>query len=117
MNLTPFSWREKRSLTPFSREELELIRLRLQRQHALGTDRFRAMIEDQLQRRDNDLLTREINLLRTVVADVRRRHPFRIHGWVVLPDHLHWIGQAGGGLAVFHLPSTGGRRRLPSRLG
>ena len=34
-----------------SAEELELIRLRLQRQHALGTDRFRAMIEDQLQRR------------------------------------------------------------------
>ena len=34
-----------------SAEELELIRLRLQRQHALGTDRFRAMIEDQIQRR------------------------------------------------------------------
>ena len=32
-------------------EELELIRLRLQRQHALGTDRFRVMIEGQLQRR------------------------------------------------------------------
>ena len=32
-------------------KELELIRLRLQRQHALGTDRFRAMIEDQLERR------------------------------------------------------------------
>lgn len=32
-------------------EELELIRLRLQRQHALGTDRFRAMIEAQLDRR------------------------------------------------------------------
>ncbi|MDQ3289394.1 MAG: transposase [Pseudomonadota bacterium] len=32
-----------------SDDELELIRLRLQRQHALGTDRFRAMIEDQLQ--------------------------------------------------------------------
>ena len=34
-----------------SAEELGLIRLRLQRQHALGTDRFRAMIEDQLERR------------------------------------------------------------------
>jgi putative transposase len=40
-----------------------------------------------LQRRGNDLLTREIRLLRDVVADVRRRHPFRIHAWVVLPDH------------------------------
>ncbi len=44
-----------------------------------------------LQRRGNDLLTREITLLRAVVADVRRRHPFRIHGWVVLPDHLHCV--------------------------
>ncbi|MDQ3523839.1 MAG: transposase, partial [Chloroflexota bacterium] len=33
-----------------SPEELDRIRLRLQRQHALGTDRFRTMIEDQLQR-------------------------------------------------------------------
>jgi len=32
-------------------EDLELIRLRLQRQHALGTDRFRAMIEVQSDRR------------------------------------------------------------------
>ena len=32
-------------------DEVTLIRLRLQRQHALGTDRFRAMIEAQLQRR------------------------------------------------------------------
>ena len=32
-------------------EELELIRLRLQRQHALGSDRFRACIEAQLARR------------------------------------------------------------------
>jgi len=32
-------------------EELELIRLRLQRQHALGTDRLRALIEAQLDRR------------------------------------------------------------------
>lgn len=31
-------------------EDLELIRLRLQRQHALGTDRFRAYIEAQLAR-------------------------------------------------------------------
>lgn len=32
-------------------EEPDLIRARLQRQHALHTDRFRTMIEDQLQRR------------------------------------------------------------------
>ena len=44
-----------------------------------------------LQRRGNDLLAREIELLRAVVTDVRRRHPFHIHGWVVLPDHLHCV--------------------------
>ncbi|WP_162258802.1 hypothetical protein [Lysobacter sp. Root983] len=32
-------------------EELDVIRLRLQRQHAFGGDRFRTMIEEQLQRR------------------------------------------------------------------
>ncbi|TXT26032.1 MAG: putative transposase [Gallionellaceae bacterium] len=30
-------------------------------------------------------------LLREAVASVRRRHPFVIHGWVVLPDHLHCV--------------------------
>ena len=44
-----------------------------------------------LKRRGNDLLIREIDLLRRVVADVIARHPFRIHGWVVLPDHLHCV--------------------------
>jgi putative transposase len=42
-------------------------------------------------RDDNDLLTRHIDLLRSGVRDVRRRHPFTIHGWVVLPDHLHCV--------------------------
>ncbi|MBW3551637.1 MAG: hypothetical protein KY442_12860 [Proteobacteria bacterium] len=45
MNLTPFL------ASAVAPDELERIRLRLQRQHALGTDRFRAMIEEQLQRR------------------------------------------------------------------
>ena len=44
-----------------------------------------------LERRDNDLLTRHINTLREVVQSVRLRHPFIIHGWVVLPEHLHCI--------------------------
>lgn len=56
--------------------------------HPAGTSFFTVTL---LQRRSDDLLTREIDLLRTVVADVRRRHPFRIHGWVVLPDHLHCV--------------------------
>ncbi len=44
-----------------------------------------------LQRQGNDLLTRHIDLLRQSVGSVRRRHLFHIHGWVVLPDHLHCV--------------------------
>jgi REP-associated tyrosine transposase len=44
-----------------------------------------------LQRHGNDLFTRHIGLLRDVLRDVRRRHPFTIHGWVVLPEHMHCV--------------------------
>ena len=44
-----------------------------------------------LQRQGNDLLTRHIGALRETVRTVRQRHPFAIHGWVVLPDHLHCV--------------------------
>lgn len=44
-----------------------------------------------LKRHGNDLLTRHVAVLRDVVRAVRERHPFRIHGWVVLPDHLHCV--------------------------
>lgn len=43
------------------------------------------------QRKNNDLLVRYIDLLRNSVASVRKYHPFKIHGWVVLPDHMHCI--------------------------
>jgi len=29
--------------------------------------------------------------LREAIIDVRRRHPFKINAWVLLPDHLHCI--------------------------
>jgi putative transposase len=44
-----------------------------------------------LERRDNDLLVRHIALLRECVREVRQRHPFGIHAWVVLPEHLHCV--------------------------
>ena len=44
-----------------------------------------------LQRKYNGLLVRHIDLLRQAVQKVRRSHPFDIHAWVVLPDHLHCI--------------------------
>ncbi len=46
-----------------------------------------------LQRKNNDLLVRHIDLLRQSVARVKRRYPFDILGFVVLPEHLHAIWQ------------------------
>ena len=56
--------------------------------HAGGTYFFTVNL---LERGGNDLLVRHIALLRNVVRDVKRRHPFTIHGWVTLPDHLHCV--------------------------
>jgi REP element-mobilizing transposase RayT len=42
-----------------------------------------------LERRNNRLLVEQIDLLRHSVARVQQAHPFAIHAWVVLPDHLH----------------------------
>ncbi|MBI1284288.1 MAG: transposase [Thiobacillus sp.] len=54
-----------------------------------------------LQRHGNDLLTRHVEVLRAVVRSVRERHPFRIHGWVVLPEHLHCVIELPPGHADF----------------
>ncbi|MEN3112383.1 transposase [Uliginosibacterium paludis] len=54
-----------------------------------------------LRREGNDLLVRHIDRLRESVAWVRRRHPFIIHAWVVLPDHLHCIIELPSGDADF----------------
>jgi hypothetical protein len=39
--------------------------------------------------------------MRTIVRQVRRAHPFEIHGWVVLPEHLHCLLQLPAGDADF----------------
>lgn len=41
--------------------------------------------------RGTDLLTAHIDSLRQAVREVRRKHPFEIVAWVVLPEHLHAI--------------------------
>ena len=41
--------------------------------------------------RKNDLLTRQIDLLRDAIKQTRRSRPFHIDAWVVLPDHMHCI--------------------------
>lgn len=70
-----------------------------------------------LERRGNDVLVRHVDVLREVVRDVRTRHPFIIHGWVVLPEHLHCVIELPPGDADFalrwRLIKAGFSRRLP----
>jgi putative transposase len=54
-----------------------------------------------LQRRNSDLLVREIGLLRETVNLVRKRHPFRIDAWVVLPEHMNAVWTLPPGDADF----------------
>ena len=54
-------------------------------------------------RHGNDLLVRNIGVLREAVRIVRRSHPFQIHGWVVLPDHLHCLIELPQGETDFAL--------------
>ena len=56
-----------------------------------------------LQRHDNDLLIRHIEVLRDVVRSVKTRHPFRIHGWVVLLEHMHCVWELPPGDSNFAL--------------
>ena len=56
-----------------------------------------------LERHGNDRLIRHIDLLRQAVRVVKRTHPFRIHAWVVLPDHLHCVIELPEGDSDFAL--------------
>jgi putative transposase len=44
-----------------------------------------------LKRQNNTILIDHIELLRQSIATVKRTHPFKIHAWVVLPDHMHCV--------------------------
>ena len=54
-----------------------------------------------LQRSDNDLLVRHIDLFRDAVRTIRLAHPFTIHAWVVLPEHMHCVIELPKGDADF----------------
>jgi putative transposase len=56
-----------------------------------------------LERSNNDLLVRHIDLLRESVRVVRASYPFTIHAWVVLPEHLHCVIELPIGDADFAL--------------
>ena len=44
-----------------------------------------------LENRKQDLLVRHIDLLRRSFRRVKRKHPFKMAAFVILPDHLHCI--------------------------
>ena len=54
-----------------------------------------------LQRKNNRLLVEHIDVLRRVVKTVKASHPFTIHAWVVLPEHLHCVIELPKGDADF----------------
>ncbi len=70
-----------------------------------------------LERKNNDLLIREVDLLRETVRIVRQRHPFHIDAWVVLPEHMHAVWTLPPGDADFskrwRLIKSGFSRALP----
>ena len=55
-----------------------------------------------LERYQNDLLVSHIDILRQMVKDVKHKHPFTIHAWVVLPEHLHCVMELPEGDDDFH---------------
>lgn len=44
-----------------------------------------------LVRKDNDVLVRHIDNLREAITKIKKTHPFIIHAWVVLPEHMHCV--------------------------
>jgi putative transposase len=56
-----------------------------------------------LDRHKTPLLTQHIARLREAVIRTRANHPFTIHAWVVLPDHLHCIIELPSGDVDFSL--------------
>jgi len=44
-----------------------------------------------LAERGSRLLVDNAYLLKKVVREVRARHPFEVHAWVTMPDHLHAV--------------------------
>jgi putative transposase len=56
-----------------------------------------------LQRRNNDLLVRHVDILREAVRRVHRLHPFAINAWVVLPEHMHCVWTLPPGDADYSL--------------
>ncbi|MGR9046111.1 MAG: transposase [Gammaproteobacteria bacterium] len=44
-----------------------------------------------LVRKADNILVRQVDLLRETIRRVKQSLPLKIHGWVVSPDHLHCV--------------------------
>ncbi|MHC5348457.1 REP-associated tyrosine transposase [Metapseudomonas furukawaii] len=55
--------------------------------------------------------------LRQSIQEVRASYPFRIHGWALLPDHLHCIWQLPLGDEEFGLRWSIIKRRVSQQVG
>jgi|HubBroStandDraft_6_1064221.scaffolds.fasta_scaffold1387114_1 putative transposase len=68
--------------------------------------------------RRSELLVQRIDGLREVVREVRRRRPFHIDAWVVMPEHMHCLWTLPEGDADFpgrwRAIKTGFSKSLPN---
>ena len=44
-----------------------------------------------------------LQVLRYAIRTVKTRYPFRIHGWVILPEHMHCVWELPPGDSDFAL--------------
>jgi REP-associated tyrosine transposase len=56
--------------------------------HAGGTYFFTINL---LERQNNHLLIAHIDEIKNAIKQVKIHHPFNIHAWVILPEHMHCI--------------------------
>lgn len=75
--------------------------MRYRRADAAGATYFFTV---NLAERGTDILVRHVNDLRTVINQVKERHPFSVVAMVVLPEHLHAIWRLPPGEAEHPTP-------------
>jgi putative transposase len=66
--------------------------------------------------RNSRALVEHVNILRAVIRDIRRSHPFTIDAVVVLPDHLHMVMRLPDGDADFPNRWSLIKRRFTDRI-
>ena len=88
---------------------------RYRRETQPGASYFFTVISEHRQRILTDAVVR--TALRAAISAVRRTRPFRIEGWVLLPDHLHAIWTLPVGDADFATRWREIKRRVTRAIG